>query len=264
MTAYKQSQAAPVSVTVDQLLNLVPEDPNAVLARLEEQPELASAQDSHGYNLFHAAASFSQANLLKSLVKDFGVPANILDEDGDTALFVVEDDKIADLLVRELGINVFHRNAKGLTAREFIEDEDDFPAVVAWLRKAEHEFSRFDTNSAKSQLKEKSRVHNSPHRGKVNNHENLNGDDSTSPTAVMKTEGPPPPLPPGVSVNLESVPESTLDVPDPIFRHRIEQLASRDDFEGEESQKQLKKLVTDAVNGLTLDEVMKNDVKRRA
>ena len=39
--------------------------------------------------------------------------------------------------------------------------------------------------------------------------------------------------------------------PDPEFRRRIEELASRDDFQGDEGQRELRSLVSDAVSGLT-------------
>lgn len=52
------------------------------------------------------------------------------------------------------------------------------------------------------------------------------------------------------------------EAPDPEFRRRIEELAAREDFQGEEGQAQLKALVEDAVGGLR-NEGEVREVRRR-
>ena len=260
MTSAKLISVAPASLTIDQLLNAVPEDPALVLSRLRERPELASAQDSHGYSLVHAATSFGHLDLLRALVQEFQAPVNIVDEDGDTALFTAESVAIAELLVRYLNADLSHRNSENLTAREYIEQEGDFPAVAAWLRKAEKAnppklnagFKTSSSTGTDNSRNSKSTVSNESIGSNTPNH-----------TEIIDSEHPPPPLPPGVSVNVETMSESTPDAPDPQFRKRIEELAARDDFDSEESQRELKRLITDAVNGLALDEGLAS-TKRKA
>lgn len=60
----------------------------------------------------------------------------------------------------------------------------------------------------------------------------------------------PPPLPEGVSVNIGTmVPEEEGEVVDPEFRRRIEELAQREDFQGEDGQNALRELITEAIRG---------------
>jgi len=62
----------------------------------------------------------------------------------------------------------------------------------------------------------------------------------------------PPPLPSGVQINVGTMSAGEEgEAPDPEFRRRIEELAAREDFGGEESQRELRDLVSDAVSGLT-------------
>ena len=59
------------NITIDRLLNLVPDQPLQVLEQLRQNPYLASAKDGHGYNLVHASVSYNQADLLRALIRDF-------------------------------------------------------------------------------------------------------------------------------------------------------------------------------------------------
>ena len=259
MTLTKLASAAPASLKIDQLLNAVPEDPALVLSLLRKRPELASAQDSHGYSLLHAAASFAQLDLLRALVQDYHVPVDLVDEDEDTALFTAEDVAVAKILVNELGADLLHRDAENLTARQYIEQEGDFPAVATFLRQIEIARS-VNANDGSSKTSSTEAFPSRKPDGAVPDGNCASFENSIE---VINSEHPPPPLPPGVSVNLETLSQLTEDAPDPQFRKRIEELAAREDFEGEESQKELKRLITDAVNGLTLDESM-SVAKRRA
>lgn len=119
--------------TIDILLNLVPERPEVVLEKLQAYPDLASKQDQHGYSLVHAAASYGHVELLKALVNNFSVDPNIKDEDGETALFSVEDAPMAKELL-DLGTDQHSRNDEGQTAADKLADDDEQPAVAAFLR----------------------------------------------------------------------------------------------------------------------------------
>src|SRR5262245_52909038 len=82
-----------------------PSPDSRLIPLLQSNPPLASAQDAHGYSLLHAAASYNHAELLKTLVEDFHVDVNLLDEDHETCLFVTESLEVAKLLVETLGVD---------------------------------------------------------------------------------------------------------------------------------------------------------------
>jgi hypothetical protein len=144
------------------------------------------------------------------------VDVDIKDEDNETALFVVETQDAAQVLVEELGANVGHRGLEGLTAREKIEAEGDFPAVAEYLLKIEAR----------------------------------QVDDPASTAAAVMPEVIPPP-PEGMKVTVGTMDEVT-DIPEEIdqdFRRRIEELAQRDDFNSPQGQAELRRLIEDAVLG---------------
>jgi len=67
------------------------------------------------------------------------------------------------------------------------------------------------------------------------------------------TTYPKPPL--GISVDLSAIEDAseTLPLVDDALRRKIEQLATREDFDSEETQKELRSLVTQAVHDHVLD-----------
>ncbi len=203
---------------VSVLLNLVPDRPSSVVQSLAQHPSLAPQQDAHGYSLVHAAASYAQLDLLRELVQKHGVDVNLRDEDGETALFVAERAEVVRCLIEELGADTGAKNAEGLTAVEKIESEGELPEVVEYLR------SQPSTGTIAA-------VESEPQTNGVH----------------------PPPLPPNVQINIGTVQEPPEDAADPEFRRRIEELASRDDFQSDEGQAQLRELITDAVRGVTTD-----------
>jgi hypothetical protein len=195
------------------------DDPTpALIPLLQANLAKATEQDAHGYSLLHAAASYSHAKLLRCLVKEFHAdPNKLLDEDGETCLFVVENVECARVLVEELGCRIDTRNNDGQTAREKIEAEGEFVEVAVYLR-----------------LKE------------------LGGSMDES-TTTDGTSTHPPPLPKGMTLDIkqgEVLEGDATGPPDPEFRRRIEALAARDDFQSEEGQRQLRDLITDAVIGV--------------
>ena len=209
--------------TIDLLLNLVPDRPDTVLQQLLAHPHLASKQDAHGYSLLHAAVSYGHEDLLRTVIEIYRVDPNLKDEDDETCLFNAETIDLAQVTL-SLGVELDSKNADGQTAAEKLADEDEQPEVAAFLRQVSQ-----------------------------------GGEPSSSVaetgTSATQTNGihPPPPLPNGVQVNVGTMaPDEVGEEPDPEFRRRIEELASREDFEGEEGQRELRNLISDAVSGMSL------------
>lgn len=191
----------------------------ALLPLLRENPALASGQDEHGYSLVHAAASYNHLDLLRALIKEFNVDANIKDEDGESALFVVETVDAAKCLVEELGADITVRGEDGVTPREKIEGEGDFPEVALYLLGVET--ARHVASAG--------------------------GEPAASTTEL-------PAVPEGLAVSVGTM-EEGQDVPeevDPEFKRRIDELAARDDFHTPEGQAELRRLVEEAVLGEAL------------
>ena len=220
--------------SIDVLLNLVPDSPNSVLSHLRNNPELATKQDAHGYSLLHAATSYEHLDLLKALIQDYHVDPNMKDEDGETCLFNAESVNFAKELVN-LGVRMDSRNDDDQTAAERLDDEDEQPQVAAYLREAMEQ-----TNGTPATT----RTPNSGSSYFMRRSDTLMDGDTNG-------VHPPPPLPEGVQVNIGTMHANEVGgEPDPEFRRRIEELAARQDFEGEESQRELRDLVSDAVSGL--------------
>ncbi|MCJ1399806.1 hypothetical protein MMC11_003009 [Xylographa trunciseda] len=189
-----------------------------LLPLLRSQPELASSQDEHGYSCMHAAASYNHLDLLRTLVTEFKADVNIRDEDGETALFVVETVEAARVLLEELNADPRITNVDGATAEEKIRAEGDYSIIADFL------------------LESRVRTVSSDH-----------ADGALSSGALHL-----PPLPPNVTINVGTsdsadTGEGNDQAPDPEFRRRIEELATRDDFEGEQGQQDLRELIKDAV-----------------
>jgi ankyrin repeat protein len=215
------------------LLAATTPDPDPrLLPLLRSRPELASAQDAHGYSLLHAAASYNHIDLLRSLVNEFRVDINLKDEDGETCLFVAETVDAARCLVEELHIDLRVRNEDGMDAMEKFESEQEFPEVAEYLRIHAAEASTAETTDAGA--------------GAV-------------PNGVQH----PHTLPPNVSISIgtEADATDTLDQePDPGFRRRIDELASRENFHTDEGQRELRELISDAIRDVAVDG---RDVRRR-
>jgi uncharacterized protein len=209
---------------------LAAENSPKLLPLLRSNTSLASRQDEHGYSLLHAAASYSHIELLRSLVNEFHVNINLKDEDGETCLFVTESVPIARCLIEELRIDVEVRNDEGMTATEKIAEEGDFPEVWAYLQS----------------------VSGGPTNGNFAPRDAVRGS-STRPI----------PLPANVTVDIGAIADQPLigeaQEPDPEFKRRIEELAAKDNFHGEEGQRELRDLITDAVR----DVGENRDVRRR-
>lgn len=222
--------------TIDRLLNIVPDAPTSVLSYISAHPELALKQDSHGYSLLHAATSYEQLDLLRALIQDYHVDPNITDEDGETCLFNAESVELARQLI-SLGVKIDVRNDEGQTAAEKLDDEDEQPHVAAYLKEIGNQpastgLSRTSHDVASESVSSAAQI-SAPTNGEMNG------------------VHPPPPLPEGLQVNIGTMQANEVgDEPDPEFRRRIEELAARQDFEGEEGQRELRDLVSEAISGM--------------
>ncbi|KAL1958598.1 hypothetical protein VTO42DRAFT_4195 [Malbranchea cinnamomea] len=202
---------------------LAAENPEALLQFLRSNPSLASSQDEHGYSLLHAASSYNHVSLLRALVSEFKVNVNLLDEDGETCLFVAESVEVARCLVEELGIDKNIKNNDGLTAEDAIMADGSFPLVAEYLKG------------------------------------NSMGGAETNGTAQPIPSLPPNV---SVNFGTMSEQEVGEDVADHEFKRRIEELASRENFHSEEGQRELRQLVTEALRGVNV-ETQPRDVRRR-
>lgn len=213
---------------------LAADDPAALLVLLESNPSLAKEQDEHGYSLVHAAASYNHLDLLRRLITDYSVPVDLRDEDGETALFVVESVDAAKLLVEELKLDATIKSDEGQTAREKIEEEGEWPAVAEYLASLEGEGT---ITSAPANKEDVDRATEQQTNGEGN------GVVGISSTATA--------LPGGIQIRMGTMEEAEAEglEPDPEFRRRIEELAARDDFHTPEGQAELRRLVEDAVLG---------------
>lgn len=209
---------------------LAADSPTLLLDLLRTEPHLASQQDDHGYSLLHAAASYNHLSLLRALVNEFHAPVDLRDEDNETALFVVETVDAARVLVEELSLDTSLRGDEGMTAREKIESEGDFPAVAEYLRSREQ----------------------------AEGHAVINGTapDAVNGQVVNGEAGELPPVPAGLEVAFGTMDEAEVGgaAPDPELRRRIEELAAREDFHTDAGQAALRRLVEDAIAGEDLAE----------
>ncbi|KAH7329986.1 hypothetical protein BKA65DRAFT_47344 [Rhexocercosporidium sp. MPI-PUGE-AT-0058] len=209
------------------LLLLAADNPAKVLQHLQEDPSNALTQDEHGYSLVHAAASYNHLELLRAIVNDYHVDVNIKDEDGETALFGIETVEVAKILVEELHADITIRGESGQSARERIAEDGDFPEVAVYLRMRELQ----DQVNSTGEVGTGSFSYNPPPQADTGIH-------------------PPAPLPEGVSVDFGTMaPEDAGELLDPEFKRRIDELAARDDFNEEEGQEALRKLVKEALGG---------------
>ncbi|TIA14357.1 hypothetical protein D6C80_05807 [Aureobasidium pullulans] len=220
--------------TIDKLLNLVVDKPDEVLQHLQSAPQLANQQDRHGYSLLHAAASYNHPHVIDQLLSTHNVSPNLVDEDGETALYSVETVDMARLLVEQHNLDTNHRNDEGQTAAEKFEAEGDYPEIAAYLS------SLVPGGAAASILSQTG-----------NPSAEQAGAGTVAPGEATNGAVPPPPLPHGMSLELGTMAESEMgEAPDPEFRRRIEELAARPDLESEETQRELRELVQDALGGM--------------
>ncbi|KAI9661536.1 MAG: hypothetical protein M1831_003058 [Alyxoria varia] len=270
-----QNITNPQPPPIDTLLQLLPThttNPSvtpSIISTLTTHPELALASDFSGYTLAHAAASYKALDILRALgtSTDGRAIINKPDADGDTPLFYAETLAAAKLLIEELGADWRAdrvRNSEGKNAEQNAQENADELTGTAEEAEGWKEVAEY--------LK----------RLRQNETGTVNGDSSATAQREFQQDAPadseeplrhPPPLPPGVTINLMNNPpsssqgatenpqnqnnntteidESSLPPPDPEFRRRIEALAAREGgLETQEGQRELRELVEDAVGGL--------------
>ncbi|KZO91590.1 ankyrin [Calocera viscosa TUFC12733] len=105
-------------------------DLERVQVRALEKGIAPNVPDQNTYTPMHAAASYGHLHILDYLISQGG-DVNVLDEDGDSPLYTVEDVQTARYLV-EKGAAWDMRNEEGVTPAEALEE--DFPDVSAYLR----------------------------------------------------------------------------------------------------------------------------------
>ncbi|KAK1999584.1 hypothetical protein LX36DRAFT_669395 [Colletotrichum falcatum] len=233
-------QSSPDTEATDPTMGLNPyllaaDNPAALLTLLRENPAIASGQDEHGYSLVHAAASYNHLDLLRALVREFGVNVDLRDEDDETALFVVETVDAAKCLVEELGADIAAKGADGITASQKIEAEADYPEVAEYLKGVDSQRSADAAAAAAAAVAGATEGNAKPATATIAG--------PAAPPVEM------PPLPEGLAVTLGTMDQAD-EVPsevDPEFKRRIEQLAEREDFHTPEGQAELRRLVEDAV-----------------
>lgn len=198
-----------------------------LLPLLRSNPSLASLQDKYGYSLLHAAASYNHLDLLRALVNEFHVNVDIKDEDAETPLFVVETVEAARLLIDELGADPKIKSKEGMTAEDKIREEGDFTTIADFLKE--------------SRLRGVSVAGHRPQE-----------------SPPVSDADRPPPLPPNIKMHMGTLEEEgnlgDASEADPDLRRRIEELATKEHFKGEEAQKQLRELITDVIRGSGRDE----------
>ncbi|KAI9782073.1 MAG: hypothetical protein M1816_002014 [Peltula sp. TS41687] len=210
----------------------------ALLPLLRSQPSLIHTQDSSGYSLLHAAASYGHVELLRTLATTFGGDINLRDGDGETALFAAERVEVARLLVEELGADVTRKNDDGLTAAEKLEadavaDEPGALEVAAYLRGLDRRDDEGDAGEGTSAAQRQGRSGRPP-PAQV-------GFRVVGRRTVEEEEG--------EGEGEGEGEEGEGQVVDEEVRRRIEELAGREDFSAEEGQRELRRLVADVVRG---------------
>ena len=234
-----------LNATMNPFLLAADGNANKLLPLLRSNPLLASIQDDHGYSLLHAAASYNHIELLKTLVYEFKLDANMKDEDGETPLFVVETIEAAQILIEDLGADVMVRNFEGHNAEERLFSEGEHLTIAAFIRE-----SRLRNDS--------SQMHPPHDSDPVSDHPSSNDPFSSDPFSNDLHHPPP-----NVTVNVGTTEMASAQLEaDAEFRQRIEELAARDDFRSDQGQKQLRGLVTDALRDLSTDESERN-LRRR-
>ena len=125
-----------------------------------------NSKDPNGYTPIHAAASYGHINLLQYLI-DNGGDINIQDNEGDTPLHHVEDVKSAKYLIENLHADYKVKNNDGLTAQQYIEEDDDFPEVAEYLKTLAHDKPSVNEEDVKAN----DFVESLPQPGTIDGHE---------------------------------------------------------------------------------------------
>lgn len=124
---------------------------DVVIAHLDSGNFTPNSKDPNGYTPIHAAASYGYIELLQQLIQRGG-DINIQDNEGDTPLHHVEDLATAKFIVEELQADTKIKNEEGQTAAQYIEEEDEYPDIAAYLKSLLHDGA--DVNAGTPSLPE--------------------------------------------------------------------------------------------------------------
>lgn len=227
---------------IDLLLRLTVQHPDQVLQALESDPKTASLQDEHGYSLLHAATSYGHLELMRALVQKYNVDPNLADEDGESPLFYAESVDVCRCLVEELKADHRVENKDGMIAAQKIQEtETDSYEDGDW------------TSDVLDYL------HDLPMAAR--SAEEFPTPPSDTGPFLTGSQTLPDNLP-LAQLSFGTMNEAQDQEPDPEFKRRIEELATRADFAGEESQKSLRDLISDVVTGMR-DEDPRDAQRRR-
>jgi len=229
---------------IDVLLNLVPVYPDRVAAHLTKHPDIAKQADDNGYSLVHAAASYGHIDLLRDVVTTHGANVDMVDADGETALYMAETVEVDQCLVEELGANHQHTNNDGLTARQRIEEEAEWPQLIVWLRGKEGLGPLEDVQIAT----QGNGLQNGNHTDSANSHsQNTSSSTTDIPVHVPGLEGQ------NITFSLIDSSGEPPSEADTELRQRIQQLADQDNFSSPETQEELRRLIVGAISDISAE-----------
>jgi uncharacterized protein len=218
------------------LLRSVPTDPSSVIQKLEAHPDVAPMGDFFGYTLLHAAASYSQGELARLLVRQYAVSTETVDEDGDSPLFYAESVDMARLLIEELGADAGWRNHDGDTFVQVLQRNVEEGDVEGW---------ELDMLSYIDSLNGRSKSAEEPGKSE----EADTSEQETQTDSVADT--------PAASADVSSTVASSSSSAQPrqgdfesTFRTRIEALTVRDDLNSATGQAEVRGLAQELLSQL--------------
>ncbi|KAG9248394.1 hypothetical protein BJ878DRAFT_538421 [Calycina marina] len=261
----------PLDIEEGNLLVLASDNDPRLLPILRKNKGLASVKDSFGYNCFHAAVSYDHLDLAQAMVKELDVDVNILDDDNETALYLVETLEAAKLLVEELNINYMNKNKNGHTAQEKLAEEGEFNKIAVYLKVWELEHTTAEELFAKKTAGEKAekaeKAEKEAEAAKTKGKKVLaKGAANAKTNSAAKGKGKAPKkatfadeaddaaeedpvlTPVDIEKEFKSFKKDELvEVADPDLLDRIKKIAIRDDYLKESGQLELRKLVANMV-----------------
>lgn len=125
-----------------------------------------NSKDPNGYTPIHAAASYGHVDLLRLLISRGG-DINIQDNEGDSPLHHVEDLNTAKIMISEFNADYKLKNNDGQTPADYIEEDDEHPELVIYLRSLAHD----NPSHNDSQVDQDSFLASLPAPGNIDGHQ---------------------------------------------------------------------------------------------
>jgi len=236
---------------IDIALRLVPDHADRVLSSLPTNPQLATASDTHGYTLLHAAASYGHLDLLRALVQTYKADVDIGDEDGETPLFYAERLDVVKCLISELAADVLVTNIDGQGVIQKWEEEGE----GAWVAETVAYVKGLSSSSSFADAQQQN-------GGPASSQQMVEGSSASQAQLLLDQ---PAMVPENVQVNFGTMSElPAAEAADPEIRRKIEELAQRGDLDSEKTQAELRALITEVVTGMREEAVVgARDPQRR-